>query len=807
MRLNDYVYAGIAIIPEGLLTVITITMAIGVKNMAQQKAIVRKMLALENIGSTTVICSDKTGTLTQGKMVLKQVYVPGCGSFAVSGNGYSPIGEIKRLQSNSDHVSGNDASDKDSVAEHLNALNMPQPLFRLTECASLCNMAIIKRKGLTAEEQAQRLIYPKGERKDKKRKWKRYRLRRSGTETSPGNTAGDQQPDEEVWEAIGDPTEAALQAFAWKAKLSKPSLVSISVKAAPLSFELLQEYPFDAVLKRMSVIYREQTTDGKKIYWTFAKGSVESLLDLSKGSMSAEGEFKPFESEEESKSFARSIIQQMETFAGKGLVSFSLRIHELFLISRCMMMMKRVLALACKRSLEEPQASVGRDEAESELMFLGIVGIYDPPRPESKQAIQQCHEAGIAVHMLTGDHPKTAAVIAKEIGILPSNYQPSIDAVSATDFDKLSDETLATMRLPRVIARCSPTTKVKMVNALQARKQVVVMTGDGTNDAPSLKKANIGIAMGMAGSDVAKQASDIILTDDNFATIVKAVAEGRRIFRNVQKFVSHLMTTNVSEIIVLIIGLAFKDQRGQSVFPMSAIQILVLNMLTSSPPAIGLGLEPQSPELMKIPPRDTSKPGSGVFSYELVIDIFYYGTVMGVLTLSVWSVALYADFQPNPSIGLVSPLGLECSENTSGNSDLCHYVFRARGAAYAALSLMFLIHAYNLRSLKYSIIKSSKYGPRTFANNKVLMWSTFSGIVIIIVTLYIPVLNRSAFLHEGISWEWIPVVFSLVVFMALVEGYKYCKRHYFPKSFFAAEFNQAAEYGLELDEIKTSQLT
>jgi potassium/sodium efflux P-type ATPase len=405
--------------------------------------------------------------------------------------------------------------------------------------------------------------------------------------------------------------------------------------------------------------------------------------------------------------------------------------------------------------------------------------------------------------MLTGDHPKTAAVIAREIGILPPNYRQGIDAVSAVDFDKISDEKLLTMRLPRVIARCSPTTKVKMVNALQARKQIVVMTGDGTNDAPSLKIANIGVAMGMAGSDVAKQASDIILTDDNFATIVKAVAEGRRIFSNVQKFVSHLMTTNVSEIIALVIGLAFTDQKGESVFPMSAIEILVLNMLTSSPPAIGLGMEPASPEQMKTPPRDSSKRGSGVFSLELITDIFYYGTVMGVLTLAVWSVALYANFRPNLAIGLTSPLGFEC--NDASNLDVCSYVFRARAASYATLSFMFMIHSYNLRSLKYSIIRSQKYGPGTFGKNKVLVWSNVFGFFIVITTLYIPGLNVYAFLHQGISWEWLPVIVSQVLFLGFAEGYKYCKRHYFPKSFFAAEYNPHAEYEMELQEILSTK--
>lgn len=248
-----------------------------------------------------------------------------------------------------------------------------------------------------------------------------------------------------------------------------------------------------------------------------------------------------------------------------------------------------------------------RDDIESDMVFLGLVGIYDPPRAESRPAVLKCYEAGIRVHMLTGDRPSTAAAIAKEVAIIPEDLNVSNN--------------------PLV-----------MTAALHRRNLFAAMTGDGVNDSPSLKAANVGIAMGQSGSDVAKQAADIVLTDDNFATIVQAVAEGCRMFANIQKFVQHLMSANVAEIVVLIVGLAFKDNDGNAVFPLSAVEILFLNMITSSPPAMGLGLEPASESNMREPPRSAKQ---DLFSFEVVMDTSVYGLAMGVLSFANFCIVIF----------------------------------------------------------------------------------------------------------------------------------------------------------------------
>ncbi|KAJ1966335.1 hypothetical protein IWQ62_002452, partial [Dispira parvispora] len=342
--------------------------------------------------------------------------------------------------------------------------------------------------------------------------------------------------------------------------------------------------------------------------------------------------------------------------------------------------------------------------------------------------------------------------------------------MTAQEFDALSDEEIdAMVELPHVIARCSPNTKVKMIKAMHRRKRIVAMTGDGVNDSPSLKIANVGISMGLQGSDVAKQASHIVLTDDNFATIVKAVAEGRRIFNNIQKFICHMIAANVAEVIPLLIGLAFMDASGYSVFPLSPVQILVNNMLTSTPPAMSLGVEPMSPETMKRAPRPVKY---GIFSPEVIMDIFAYGSAMGIICLLNFVLVVWGFGDGN--------LGMECNERYS---DSCDTVFRARGAIFTTMTYMLLLHAYNCKDVRKPIWwgwwqKGERGFSERFLSNKYLLYSVTGGNLIVFPILYIPTFNTEIFKHKPITWEWAIVGVSILVFFVFSELYKLAKRRF-----------------------------
>jgi potassium/sodium efflux P-type ATPase len=543
------------------------------------------------------------------------------------------------------------------------------------------------------------------------------------------------------WAAIGDPTEIALQVLAHKAGLAKPDLLS-------QGFQLIAEFPFDSSVKRMSVLYQSPSTNSSApgAHYIFMKGATERVLGCCVSYRAGDVE-RSIEGEKGSRIiFEKTIEEKMTLLAERGL---------------------RVLTLAYRKFDPQPGVDLvhglDREEVESNMVFLGLVGIYDPPRAESRPAVLQCYEAGIRVHMLTGDHPSTAAAIAKEVAIIPEDVpvlnNPLI--MTAAQFDAMADDDVDRLvELPRVVARCSPNTKVKMIAALHRRNLFATMTGDGVNDSPSLKAANVGIAMGQSGSDVAKQASDIVLTDDNFATIVKAIAEGRRMFANIQKFIQHLMSANVAEIVVLIIGLAFKDPAGHAVFPMSAVEILFLNMITSSPPAMGLGLEPPSESNMREPPRSAKQ---GLFSFEVVMDTFIYGLAMGMLSFANYSIVLFGFNH--------GKMGIGCNNEWSED---CEGIFRARATSYTCMTLLILVHAVNCRALRETgwTINNLK----TLEHNKMLWLSIVIGAFLVFPVVYIPGFNHSVFKHSPISYEWGLVIAALLIFILFAEFYKFVKR-------------------------------
>jgi P-type Na+/K+ transporter len=661
--IDTFIYAisvGIALLPEGLPTVVTVLLAISLRVMSHQKALVRKMSALESVSQVTNICSDKTGTLTEGKMTVKEFWSDG-NFYVVDGVTIEPFGAIRLA--NSDQMLSRD------TVEFSYALGF------LFKAASLCNIS---------------QVY-------------------FDTETNS-------------WNSAGNPTDIALNVFALKMNLSREYYVS-------LGFEFVEEFAFESTVKRMTSVYKQ--LDGSLLYLT--KGALEKVLEIST-SVYEYGISKELTPEK-----AEEIQKIMILYAKKGM---------------------RILALASKTTPFVP-SQMSRIEAERDLTVVGLCAIYDPPRSESLPSVRECHAAGIRVHMATGDHPKTAEAIAREVGILGSNYVSGPPLIMpAHMFDSMAPEEIDEMpELPIVLARCAPSSKVTLIKALHRRGRFVAMTGDGVNDAPAVKKADIGIAMGIAGSDVTKQASSIILTDDNFQTIVVAVKEGRRLFTNITNIVQHLLSSNVSEVIVLIIGLSLRDTDGNAVFPMSSIQILWLNMITSSPVALSLGVEPANDDIMQLPPRKKNK---NLASWELSMDLGLLGIIMGAFSLG--SFILYIHY----SVGLGNmPPG--CGKRYM--EDVCESIYRARALAFISLSFLILVHGFNCRNKRLSMFR------RNQKPNKPLLVAIAIGVIITVPTIYIPFVNIRMFQHLYFEpiW-WVVLCGEVALFIIISELYKFLKR-------------------------------
>ncbi|EFE40208.1 hypothetical protein TRV_05052 [Trichophyton verrucosum HKI 0517] len=533
------------------------------------------------------------------------------------------------------------------------------------------------------------------------------------------------------WETHGDPTEIAIQVFATRFNWNRAQLISGEKPA----WTQLAEFPFDSDVKKMSTVFKSSTGD----MFVFTKGAVERVLSSCSAIESVDGS----ELEAISPEIKDNILANMEAFAAQGL---------------------RVLALASKplSAMDCNNLDLDRKEVEHDLVFRGLIGLYDPPRPESAPSVRRCHEAGISVHMLTGDHPSTARAIATEVGILPSHTdmlsKGTLDSMvmTAQQFDKLSDTEIDTLpELPLVVARCAPNTK----------------TGDGVNDSPSLKNADVGIAMGLAGSDVAKDASDIILTDDNFASILNAIEEGRRIFDNIQKFILHVLSQNFAQAIVLLLGLVFKDADNLSVFPLSPVEIIWLVMITSGLPDMGLGFEQATMDIMQRPPHRR-----GIFTWEVMLDMVVYGTWVAALCLGAFTLVIYGFGD--------GYLGTNCNKVYDG----CELVFRARATTFACLTWFVLFLAWEMVDMRRSFFNmrpsssSSGITPqwcRDIWQNQFLFWANISGFVIVVPLLYIPVINRKVFRHTGITWEWGIVLVGTVLFFAGAETWKLAKRVYF----------------------------
>lgn len=531
----------VAVVPEGLPAVITVTLALGTQRMVRQNALIRKLPAVETLGSVNTICSDKTGTLTQNKMVVQSVYTNNS-AFRVTGEGYAPTGDFQL-----------DGA-KIPVDEY------PEISALLVACA-VCNDSVL-------------------------------------------------QQDKGDWVILGDPTEGALVTLAGKAGIEKDQWNS--------KLPRVGEFPFSSERKRMSVICQvEEVATGEasvtsvdpaiagflqsENYLMFTKGSPELTLarctQIHLGTKSA-----PVSDEQR-----QQILAENDQMASKGL---------------------RVLGFAYKPLPENPPE--GSDEtSEQNLVWLGLVGMLDAPRPEVRAAVQECREAGIRTVMITGDHQLTARAIATDLGIA----QEGDRVLTGQELQRMSDEELEqNVDLVSIYARVAPEHKLRIVQALQRRGRFVAMTGDGVNDAPALKQADIGIAMGITGTDVSKEASDMVLLDDNFATIVAATKEGRVVYTNIRRFIKYILGSNIGEILTI----AAAPIMGLGGVPLTPLQILWMNLVTDGLPALALAVEPPEPDVMKRPPFS---PRESIFARGLGSYMIRIGIIFAIITIILMKVA------------------------------------------------------------------------------------------------------------------------------------------------------------------------
>ncbi len=490
----------VAFVPEGLLPTVTLALAMGVQRMAGRNALIKRLSAVETLGCTSVICTDKTGTLTQNEMTVREIWVAGS-RLTVTGTGYCPDGSILREERPEAAPEGSD----------LNAL--------LT-AAGLCTNA--------------RLLPP--------------------------------DPDRPRWSVLGDPTEGALRVLAAKGNLN--------LEEVERRIPRVRELPFESRRKRMSTLHRL----AGRGYMAFTKGAPREVLGLCTRFL-MDGRETPLD-----EGLRERILEANDTFARAGLrvLAVAHRLIPLEVLSRT--------------------ADASPDTVERDLTFLGLVAMMDPPRPEVAQAVETCRRAGIRIIMITGDYGLTAESIARRIGILEG---PRARLVNGSDLDRMSDEDLRELLRGEVLfARATPEHKLRVVSALRDMGHVVAVTGDGVNDAPALKKAQIGIAMGRTGTDVAKEAADIILTDDNFATIVNAIEEGRAVYANIKKFTTYIFTSNTPEAVPFIL---FALSRGQIPLALNVMHILAVDLGTDLVPALALGAERVEPGTMDKPPRSLTE--------------------------------------------------------------------------------------------------------------------------------------------------------------------------------------------------------
>ena len=639
----------VAAIPEGLAAVSTIVLAIGVQRMVKKNAIIKKLPAVETLGSATVICSDKTGTLTQNKMTVQKVFV------------------------------------NNEVVEAKDIKAISNELDRLMQVCTLCNDTKI------------------------------------GAER----------------ELTGDPTETALIDLGFK--------INFDVKEV-LELKRVKEIPFDSDRKLMTTVNKV----GEK-YFVYTKGGIDELLARC-NSYIVNGEIKT-----DLDKYKAEINKYNVDMAKDAL---------------------RVLAMAYKEMDHEPTDEEMKN-IENDLIFVGMVGMIDPPREEVKVAVEKCKTAGIKTVMITGDHKITAVAIAKALGILENEDE----AITGSELEEMSDEDLTkNIRKYSVYARVSPEHKVRIVKAWQANGEIVAMTGDGVNDAPALKTADIGCAMGIVGTDVSKEAADVILTDDNFATIVSSVEEGRRIYDNILKAIQFLLSSNVGEIIVLFLAILITPWLGSTfnidiglIEVLLPIHILWINLVTDSLPALALAVDPAEDDVMKRKPKKQK----GIFTKGMSFRVVYQGIMIGLLTLAAFIIGIATPEENLPTMVKIDGTLYGVEEVESLDEALANgaeYVEKqevkveiGQTMAFMVLAFSELVHVFNIRNNKKSVYKTHPF------NNKMLLLEIVASAALMLIILLVPALRHIFSIPILPMGNLIETILLIIAPLVIVEIFKLLK--------------------------------
>jgi len=657
----------VAFVPEGLLPTVTLALAMGTQRMAKRHALVKKLSAVETLGCTTVICTDKTGTLTQNEMTVRRLWIPQAihhessfseGTIEVNGIGYNPAGSFQ-------------------WKNRTGPIVQPSDLQEILRAILLCNNS--------------RLISPQGE--------------------------------ETAWRILGDPTEAALKVAAFKGDLAEEEELR--------TYPRIIEIPFDSRRKRMTTIHLEQSQGVNGLSFNqrpriaYVKGAPKELLDLCT-QISISGEVFPLTEE-----WKKAAVEKNDTMARDGL---------------------RVLAVAFRR-LPKDLSSQTAEDVEHDLTFLGLVSMMDPPRAEISTAVQKCNQAGIRVIMITGDYGLTAESIARRVGIV-SSANPRI--ITGFELDKLTDDELkAAFKDEVIFARVAPEDKLRVVMALQDLGHIVAVTGDGVNDAPALKRANIGVAMGITGSDVAKEAASMILLDDNFASIVNAVEEGRAVYANIKKFTTYIFTSNTPEAVPFILY-AFSAARIP--LALNVMHILAVDLGTDIVPALALGAEPPEPGTMQQPPRNLNE---HVITPKLLLRAYLIlGPIQSIATMA----AFYYYYWTNGFAGQWMDL--------PGSGDIYRSATAMALAAVVATQIgnLFAQRAESTPILKMPLFK-----------NKMIWIGILTEIIVIFAIVYIPFFQKFIGTNSFPLKNWLFLSAWIPSLIIVDEIRKWIKRKKSPK--------------------------